>query len=117
LYDTIACAYYGLFDLDLLIHHGMTSLGLSAGPFLGYGATCAINGIVCTEVSNFPMHCRVILKNYGLRHTRAYEYFERSYFLLYIISRAVFGPWILVSSLRAPNNPIITSVVCLALVV
>jgi hypothetical protein len=44
-YDTLACYYHGLFDLDLLLHHCMSSTGLGAGPFIGYGGTIAIYGI------------------------------------------------------------------------
>lgn len=112
LYDVIACVYYGLFDMDLLIHHTMASAGLITSPIVGYGATCSIRGILCSEVSNFPMHCRSILKNYGLRHTRAYEYLERIYFFLYAVSRGLYGPWLLVSSIRAPNNPLMCTLVC-----
>lgn len=115
LYDLIACKYYGLFDMDLLIHHTISGIGLSVGPFFGYGGTCAIMGIVVTEVSNFPMHLRTILKNFGLRHTKAYEYLERAYFILYIIARTIFGPWLFVKSVLAPKNNKITSAVCLLL--
>lgn len=39
----------------------------------GYGAIDALGGLAVAEVSNFPMHLRVILRNYGLRYTEAYE--------------------------------------------
>ena len=112
LYDLIACYYYGLFDMDLLIHHAVASLGLAWGVFSGWGASCAITGIVITEVSNFPMHVRNIARNFGRKHTKIYEYNERAYFFLYIVSRGIFGPECLIRGLRSKNNPWVPCIVC-----
>lgn len=39
-----------------------------------------LGGLMSAEVSNFPMHMRVILRQIGLRHTRLYEACEWTYF-------------------------------------
>jgi hypothetical protein len=105
IYDLIACKYYDLFDMDLLIHHTISCFGLLVGPVIGYGASTAITGIVISEVSNFPMHLRTILKNYGLKHTLLHDVLEGIYFFLYIIARAFFGPMLVYTSWVAPNSP------------
>ena len=116
-YDLIACKYYDLFDMDLLIHHTISCVGLLVGPVTGLGASAAVTGIVISEVSNFPMHLRTILKNYGLKHTMLHDVLEGIYFFLYIIARSIFGPLLVYKSWVAPNSPKIQSILCACLCV
>jgi len=62
IYDTIACIYYGLVDKGLIIHHTMVMIGYSSALFQHYGATEALIGLFFAEVSNFPMHLRMIIR-------------------------------------------------------
>ena len=64
-------------------------------------------GIFCTEISNFPMHMRLILKNYyGLRHTLIYECFEMWYFILYVFGRLLCSPRIFWETLPIREIPV-----------
>lgn len=115
LYDWIACYFYGLHDLDLAIHHSITSFGLGSAAFLEFGGSCAIAGIFITEISNCPMHLRKILMTFSLKNTRLYDLFENSYFSLYLTARGILGPWCLVNALRNANVPWPVCLVCLGL--
>jgi hypothetical protein len=38
-YDFFACLYYGLCDMNLIIHHGLCVLGYAVMELEGYGGT------------------------------------------------------------------------------
>jgi hypothetical protein len=92
LYDSVACWYYGLVDKGLVIHHGMVLLGQLSCLYYNFGAIEGITGLMYAEVTNFPMHARMILKSLQLRYSKAYEVFEVLYMLLYIVARGIFCP-------------------------
>lgn len=73
IYDLIACYWYDLFGWGLLIHHSTCILGYLSALISGYGAALAIGGLFYAEVSNFPMHARVICRNFSIRYSKAYE--------------------------------------------
>ena len=73
IYDFFACVYFRLADGGLVLHHSLCVLGYSSALIQGYGAIDSIGGLFVAEVSNFPMHLRVIFRNFGLRYTRVYE--------------------------------------------
>lgn len=75
----MACYYYDLFDWGLLIHHGLCILGYSSALMNEYGSIVAIAGLFYAEVSNLPMHSRMIAKNFGLRYSKVYEFSEGMY--------------------------------------
>jgi hypothetical protein len=79
IYDLVACSIFGLADFGLVLHHTLCLFGFGSALIEGYGALGPIRGLFVTEASNFPMHLRVILRNYGLRYTRAYEFSENAY--------------------------------------
>lgn len=79
IYDLVACYYYDLFDMGLLIHHSLCILGYASGLASVYGSVVSLGGIYYAEVSNFPMHLRMIVRNMGLRYSYAYELFENLY--------------------------------------
>ena len=72
-------AYFGLLDRSMLIHHLICVFGFSYPVYVGKAAHHPILGLFIAEVSNPSMHCRMILKNMGLRYTKAYEILEISY--------------------------------------
>jgi len=112
----LACMYYGLVDFGLVLHHGMVMIGYSSALFQQYGATEALIGLFFAEVSNFPMHLRMIVKQFGLRYTRLYEVLELIYMATYMISRGIFIPFTLViDCVRAELCPIIVKVICVGL--
>lgn len=69
IYDLIACVIFRLVDIGLVLHHSMCMIGFFSGVYYGYGALEGIFGLFYAEVSNFPMHMRVIIRNINLRYT------------------------------------------------
>lgn len=114
--DLISCNVFGLANSGLYFHHAFAISGYLSGLIATRGAADGIYGIFYAEISNLPMHLRVILKNYGLRYTRAYELMEIIYLVTYSISRGIFVPIYLVyPCLLSQNSPIMVKVICLGL--
>lgn len=65
--------------MGLIVHHGLCLLGFGSAIWFDYGGIDSITGLFVAEISNFPMHLRVIFRNFGLRYTRAYELSENIY--------------------------------------
>jgi len=116
-YDLIACYIYGLFDTDLLVHHLITIGGIVVSYFPRYGGTAILHGLLVAEVSNSPMHLRKILDNYGLKHTRAYEYMERTYIILYLVFRSIGGPYIVINCYLSSNVSIAVTIATVGLTI
>ncbi len=119
LYDLVACIHYDLSDTSLLLHHtsAMTGYGFAVfSTFGGMTAICNINliiviiyidGLFVAEISNLPMHLRIILRNINLRYTLMYELCEYTYFALYMIFRGLMFPFIYWNMIRVPEIPIL----------
>lgn len=72
IYDTIACMAYGLMDKSMLMHHLVCIFALGLCLIGFEGTFYLIVGMSVAEISNFPMHIRMILRNLGLKFTRLY---------------------------------------------
>ena len=73
-------------------------------------------GLFFAEVSNFPMHARVILRNFNLRYTKVYEVFEIIYMISYTIARTIMIPFALwIPCISATNCPLIVKFICTGL--
>lgn len=114
LYDFIACVYYGLCDLPLVLHHGMCLLGIGLSELTNNG-TCALFGIFFAEVSNFPMHFRCILRTFGMRYTKMYELSEALYIISYIVARGMGITYVVFTATLVSEIPIIVRFTCLGL--
>ena len=119
LYDLLACIYYDLSDTGLLLHHSTAILGYANVLVLKLGATLSLcnyyiyiynikDGLLCAEISNLPMHLRVILRNLNLRYTLLYETCEYMYFGSYLVFRGFVFPCILAMSIFETNIPLLT---------
>ena len=110
-YDLLAMGYYGLVDKAMFIHHTVSSSGMSE-PFI---SKISMNFYIRTqfiyEVSNPFMHVRCILRHYGLRYTKAYEYSEIIFMLLYMYGRIISGTTVLLQNLYCQSNPMFMKVV------
>ena len=65
IHDTIMMLILGLADKAILIHHVVISVGFYVMIEQGHGGAIEFIGIYTAEISNFPMHLRIILKDYG----------------------------------------------------
>jgi hypothetical protein len=117
LYDLIACLWLGLWDSKLIIHHILAISGFFFPFIAGKGIFAGIIGLFMAESSNFPMHFRVILKQLGLRHTKAYELFDDMYFAIYIFARGICSPIFCIMSFFSKDTPLFICFVFAAMTV
>lgn len=92
-YDLLCMTWYGLLDWAMLLHHNFTAFGMLLSLCSETSACLIVLGMFVAEVSNPPMHVRVMLKHLGLRYTKAYETCEISFIMLYCYSRIFCGSW------------------------
>jgi hypothetical protein len=71
----------------MTIHHSICISGFSTGLYSGKSADILVGALFLTEISNPPMHVRVVLKHMGLRYSKAYETAE----LVYICKLLIFA--------------------------
>ena len=117
LYDLIACLFYGLWDIKLIIHHMLCIVGMFALIWFGRGICVVVAGLVLAEASNLPMHVRCIFRSYGLKYTKMYDFCESLYMWIYIIFRGVLAPVLFVLALLSPSTPIFIALVLLGIMV
>jgi hypothetical protein len=104
-YDLLGMWYLGILDFDMLLHHLLCCVGMAAVIITDIGSGFAGASLFITEVSNPPMHFRVILRIIGLRYSRAYEVAEFAYFILFFIGRMLIGHSVVYNILLcAPMN-------------
>jgi len=84
-------AFLGILDFDMFLHHLLCIVGMASVLITDVGAGFAGIALFVTEVSNPPMHFRVILRMSGLRYSKAYEVAEYTYFVLFFIGRMLIG--------------------------
>ena len=117
LYDLVACLFYGLWDVKLVIHHLLCVFGSLALLVYKRGFFVVVAGLMLAEASNLPMHVRCICRNFGMKHTKICEYSETLYMIIYILFRGVFAPILLIMSFFSPSCPLFISIVLLGLLV
>jgi hypothetical protein len=63
----------------MFIHHSICISGFTLGLYSGHSADILVGALFLTEISNPPMHVRVVLKHMNLRYSKAYECAELVY--------------------------------------
>ena len=91
IYDIVAMSAHGLLDLAMTAHHSVAIIGMTLCLTHDTTANVIVMAIFVAESSNPPMHLRNILKHYGLRHTKSYEFLEISFLLIYVLNRSING--------------------------
>jgi hypothetical protein len=105
IYDQLCMMVLGVLDLQMFIHHMLCIIGMLTVLYTDIGAGFAGIALFVTEVSNPPMHARVILRTIGKRYTQAYEIAEYLYFAMFFIGRMIVGHPIVYSILMCgPMN-------------
>lgn len=108
IYDFAACIYYDIWDRSLVIHHFSSIAGFMFAYTADVGAKISVLGLFVAEVSNFPMHMRVILRLKGLRHTKLFNVFEITYLLIYVLFRgSLCFPMIIIALACTETSPVI----------
>lgn len=91
MYDVAGMYCFGLLDIDMAVHHCLCIGGIIVVLLSGHDACHVVAGLFVAEVSNPPMHVRVMLRNLGKRYTMAYEVAEYCYFVMFFFGRVVMG--------------------------
>ena len=106
--DLIMMTALGLNSIQITFHHFTCIGGFLYMVWAGYGGCVEITGIFYAEFSNFPMHMRTMLKDYGLRYTNIHDTFEWLYFFTYFFGRLYGGSLMIWDMwLEAPMCPIL----------
>jgi len=114
LYDFIACAYYGLVDMALVLHHSLCVFGVIVCEYMN-NSTTALIGLALAEMSNFPMHFRSILRTLKMRYTKIYELSETLYMVTYILARGIAMTYVVATSITMSEINIVIRLTCLGL--
>ena len=93
IYDFLCMAWYGLLDATMILHHTVTAVGMSSALVQGVSGNLVVGGMFIAEVSNPAMHVRVMLRHLGLRYSKAYEFMEIQFILLYTFGRILMGSY------------------------
>ena len=110
-YDLIDMWYRGLLEKDMCIHHLLCICGILQVLIVGGGGYFVVLGLFVAEISNPPMHCRILLRNVGLRYTKAYEFFEYMYFMLFFFGRVIIGHPVVYKTITCSSNPMFARIV------
>mgnify|MGYP001567766370 CR=1 FL=1 len=115
LYDFIAMAYFKLLDKAMCFHHFICITGMWIALASGISGNYISAGIFISEVSNPFMHARIILKHFELRYTKAYEFSEICYIILFIFGRIIIGTGVVLRTITCSENNLFVRLTCLGL--
>jgi len=75
----------------MVLHHVSVMLGYYSGISFNHSASEMLRGLLVADVSNPIMHTRLIVRNFGLKHTKLYLYMDVVYMIIYVVARSAFG--------------------------
>lgn len=90
-YDTICCILLDVSDTEMVVHHICVMLGYYTGISFNHSASEMLRALLLADLSNPIMHTRLIVRNYGLKHTKLYLYMDLIYMFIYILARTILG--------------------------
>jgi hypothetical protein len=71
--------YLGILDVGMTIHHWICIIGMGGVVVTNIDSYYLVAAMFLSEVSNPPMHFRMVLKHLGLRYSLSYELSEMTY--------------------------------------
>jgi len=104
LYDFFIMIYFGIMDSGTFLHHIICMIGMGLSIYDGVAGNYVVLGIYVAEISNPIMHIRMVIKHLGLRFTKAYEFCELSYILLFIYGRIILGTPVMIKTVTCSTN-------------
>jgi hypothetical protein len=105
---------FGLLEFDMMIHHSLCIAGIIVVLSEGHDSVHVVAGLFVAEVSNPPMHVRVMLRNTGKRYTKAYEVAEYAYFVVFFFGRMIVGHPVVWKTVTCESMNILAKIVSLA---
>ena len=116
-YDFWAMVHYGLIDFAMTAHHWACIIGMSIPLTYGMSANYIVMGMFVAEGSNAFMHTRAILRTFGLRFTKAYEFCEISFMTIYIFCRIFLGMRLVFNTVLCEHNHILSKIAAIGLII
>jgi hypothetical protein len=114
-YDLLAMFFEGLLDKAMVIHHPLCMFGFGLPLYENISGNYAMMALFSSEISNPPMQVRHMMRLTGRRYTKAYEFAEICFILLYFFGRIVIAVPIAYSNLVCPINHLIFKFTCIGL--
>lgn len=114
-YDFWAMVYYGLIDSAMTMHHWACIFGMSIPLTYGMSANYIVMGMFVAESSNSFMHVRAILRTFGMRFTKLYEFMDLSFMTIYIFVRIGLGISLTYNTCMCEHNHIIAKIAALGI--
>lgn len=91
----VVISYFKITTSAQVVHHIMTVVAIYAvSGFVPEIVNISNFYLFALQLSHVPLHGRSLLREFGLRYTIAYEFFEMMYFLVYTFERLVLGLWV-----------------------
>jgi len=116
-YDFWAMVYFGLVDSAMTMHHWACIFGMSIPLTYGMSANYIVKGMFVAEASNSFMHIRSILRAFGLRYTKLYEFMDISFMIFYLFFRLIIGVPLYYEVFMCEHNHIVPKITCAFLLV
>jgi len=104
LYDFLACLLLGISDFEMVFHHIFCIMGYWSSLAYNNSSKELIKAIIVTEITCPMMHLRIILKNFGLRHTKLYDLCDNLFYVQYMFARLVYGTMVTWFTVSCSNN-------------
>jgi hypothetical protein len=104
--------FEGLLDKAMIIHHPLSIIGLSLPLIENVSGNYCLLAMFISEISNPPMTLRHILRLTGKRYTKAYEWSEVSFILLFFFGRTVVATPIVYETMKCDVNHLLLKISC-----
>ncbi|KAM7259599.1 hypothetical protein ACFE04_015340 [Oxalis oulophora] len=114
IYDLICCLFDKRVQLDNVIHHLVSILGLGAGLAYQKCGSEMVAAAFITEISSPFLHLRELLKELGYRDTGLNLAADVLFAVIFSLARMVGGPYLSYVTLSA-NNPFLIKAMALGL--
>ncbi|XP_061356319.1 uncharacterized protein LOC133300749 isoform X2 [Gastrolobium bilobum] len=114
IYDLVCCFFGERVNLDNIIHHFVSIVGLGAGLCYQKCGSEMVGAIWVTEMSSPFLHMRELLKELGYRDTLLNLTADILFAAIFIFARMLVGPCITYLTLSA-NNPLLIKAMGLGL--
>jgi hypothetical protein len=109
MFDSLSMIFLNLMEPAIGVHHLAGIMCYFPILYTGYGGCITLCSFLWTEIGNPSMHARIILKQWGLRHTKLYEVLEVFYITTYMFCRGIMWSPIVWASVFSTNIPKITA--------
>ncbi|KAI4316854.1 hypothetical protein L6164_024794 [Bauhinia variegata] len=114
IYDLVCCLFDQRVNLDNIIHHSVSVVGIAAGLYYQKCGSEMVATLWVTEMSSPFLHSRELLKELGTRDTALNLAVDIIFAAIFAFARMLAGPYLTYVTLTA-NNPLLIKAMALGL--